>query len=319
MNESPRSQEQQQLRLQAAASPQTLASLRANSDKVVSSSPSELQQVAAAAAAVNQQLSAGLNQQQSAGGLPASSLDYILSLAVKQHQQQQLIQQQRQLQQLQHLQHLQQLQQQQHQQQQQQRDQQREQQQQRQQQQTSAAAVAAAAAAAAFQQHQLQLSGQAVAQTQIQPQTQSQQPAPPSSQTQQHRRQYNPSATMLYLATNECRVIDYRGHKIAAFLSTPNPAMLQHLARTGQQAKPNQSEHLLCLPQAFEVFLKHLVGGLHTVYTKLKRLDIVPIVCNVEQVRILRGYGAIQPGVNRCKLLSTHDFDILFKDCTTAR
>jgi len=44
---------------------------------------------------------------------------------------------------------------------------------------------------------------------------------------------------------------------------------------------------LICLPQAFELFLKNLVGGLHTVYTKLKRLDIVPIVCNVEQVRHL--------------------------------
>ncbi|OTF73410.1 hypothetical protein BLA29_000184 [Euroglyphus maynei] len=105
-----------------------------------------------------------------------------------------------------------------------------------------------------------------------------------------------------YVATNECRLIDYRGHRIAAFL-----------------AANRQGEYLLCLPQAFELFLKHLVGGLHTVYTKLKRLDIVPIVCNVEQVRILRGLGAIQPGVNRCKLLSTHDFDVLFKDCTTAR
>ncbi|KAE9529748.1 hypothetical protein AGLY_011844, partial [Aphis glycines] len=75
---------------------------------------------------------------------------------------------------------------------------------------------------------------------------------------------------------------------------------------------------MLCLPQAFELFLKHLVGGLHTVYTKLKRLDIVPLVCNVEQVRILRGMGAIQPGVNRCKLLSCKDFDTLYRDCTTA-
>ncbi|KAI1285887.1 Dachshund -like protein 1 [Halotydeus destructor] len=106
-----------------------------------------------------------------------------------------------------------------------------------------------------------------------------------------------------YVATNECRIIEYRGARIAAFLS----------------ANKNPCEYLLCLPQAFELFLKHLVGGLHTVYTKLKRLDIVPIVCNVEQVRILRGLGAIQPGVNRCKLLSTKDFDVLFKDCTTAR
>ncbi|KAL1431411.1 hypothetical protein MTO96_014262 [Rhipicephalus appendiculatus] len=71
--------------------------------------------------------------------------------------------------------------------------------------------------------------------------------------------------------------------------------------------------------RAFELFLKHLVGGLHTVYTKLKRLGISPIVCNVEQVRILRGLGAIQPGVNRCKLLACRDFDALYRDCTTAR
>ena len=28
---------------------------------------------------------------------------------------------------------------------------------------------------------------------------------------------------------------------------------------------------MLCLPQAFELFLKNLVGGLHTVFTKCKR------------------------------------------------
>ena len=98
---------------------------------------------------------------------------------------------------------------------------------------------------------------------------------------------------------NECKLVDYRGQKVAAFMI--------------------QCETMLCLPQAFELFLKHLVGGLHTVYTKLKRLDIVPLVCNVEQVRILRGLGAIQPGVNRCKLLACKDFDILYRDCTTAR
>ena len=38
--------------------------------------------------------------------------------------------------------------------------------------------------------------------------------------------------------------------------------------------------------KAFEIFLKHLVGGLHTVYTKLKRLSITPLVCNVEQVSV---------------------------------
>lgn len=98
---------------------------------------------------------------------------------------------------------------------------------------------------------------------------------------------------------NECKLVEYRGQKVAAFIIT--------------------GDTMLCLPQAFELFLKHLVGGLHTVYTKLKRLDIVPLVCNVEQVRILRGLGAIQPGVNRCKLLSCKDFDILYRDCTTAR
>ena len=100
-------------------------------------------------------------------------------------------------------------------------------------------------------------------------------------------------------SANECKLVDYRGHKVAAFIIS--------------------GDTMLCLPQAFELFLKHLVGGLHTVYTKLKRLDIVPLVCNVEQVRILRGLGAIQPGVNRCKLLSCKDFDILYRDCTTAR
>ncbi|XP_021205754.1 dachshund homolog 2 isoform X7 [Bombyx mandarina] len=99
-------------------------------------------------------------------------------------------------------------------------------------------------------------------------------------------------------SANECKLVDYRGQKVAAFII--------------------QGDTMLCLPQAFELFLKHLVGGLHTVYTKLKRLDIVPLVCNVEQVRILRGLGAIQPGVNRCKLLSCKDFDVLYKDCTTA-
>ncbi|XP_035434042.1 dachshund homolog 2 isoform X2 [Spodoptera frugiperda] len=100
-------------------------------------------------------------------------------------------------------------------------------------------------------------------------------------------------------SANECKLVDYRGQKVAAFII--------------------QGDTMLCLPQAFELFLKHLVGGLHTVYTKLKRLDIVPLVCNVEQVRILRGLGAIQPGVNRCKLLSCKDFDVLYRDCTTAR
>ncbi|XP_066285990.1 dachshund homolog 1-like isoform X2 [Branchiostoma lanceolatum] len=99
-------------------------------------------------------------------------------------------------------------------------------------------------------------------------------------------------------ANNVCRMIDYRGAKVAAFTV--------------------DGREVICLPQAFDLFLKHLVGGLHTVYTKLKRLDITPVVCNVEQVRILRGLGAIQPGVNRCKLLSKEEFDVLYEDCTNS-
>uniref|UniRef100_A0A1I7XK28 PPM-type phosphatase domain-containing protein n=1 Tax=Heterorhabditis bacteriophora TaxID=37862 RepID=A0A1I7XK28_HETBA len=66
----------------------------------------------------------------------------------------------------------------------------------------------------------------------------------------------------------------------------------------------------------YDLFLKNMVGGLHTVYTKLKRLEITPIICNVEQVRALRSMSAIQPGVNRCKLIATSDFDRLYEDCT---
>ena len=98
---------------------------------------------------------------------------------------------------------------------------------------------------------------------------------------------------------NVCKLIEYRGHKVAAFNV--------------------QRRELICLPQAFELFLKNLVGGLHTVYTKLKRLGIIPVVCNVEQVRILRGLGAIQPGVNRCKLIAPKEFDVLYDDCTNSR
>ncbi|XP_012995969.2 dachshund b isoform X1 [Esox lucius] len=98
---------------------------------------------------------------------------------------------------------------------------------------------------------------------------------------------------------SDCRMVDVHGVKVASF----NVA--------GQ-------EELICLPQVYELFLKHLVGGLHTVYTKLKRLDIYPVVCTVEQVRVLRGLGAIQPGVNRCKLISRRDFEALYNDCTNA-
>ncbi|XP_044078462.1 dachshund a isoform X2 [Siniperca chuatsi] len=96
----------------------------------------------------------------------------------------------------------------------------------------------------------------------------------------------------------ECKMVEVHGVKVASF--TVNGV------------------ELICLPQVFELFLKHLVGGLHTVYTKLKRLDISPVVCTVEQVRVLRGLGAIQPGVNRCKLITRADFETLYRDCTNA-
>uniref|UniRef100_A0A665TTH7 Dachshund b n=1 Tax=Echeneis naucrates TaxID=173247 RepID=A0A665TTH7_ECHNA len=97
---------------------------------------------------------------------------------------------------------------------------------------------------------------------------------------------------------SECKLVEVHGVKVASF------------GVDGQE--------LICLPQVFDLFLKHLVGGLHTVYTKLKRLDITPVVCTVEQVRVLRGLGAIQPGVNRCKLISRKDFETLYQDCTSA-
>ncbi|XP_058479943.1 dachshund b isoform X2 [Solea solea] len=96
----------------------------------------------------------------------------------------------------------------------------------------------------------------------------------------------------------ECKLVEVHGVKVASFCV--------------------DGHELICLPQVFDLFLKHLVGGLHTVYTKLKRLDITPVVCTVEQVRVLRGLGAIQPGVNRCKLISRKDFEVLYQDCTSA-
>ncbi|XP_036444946.1 dachshund a isoform X2 [Colossoma macropomum] len=99
-------------------------------------------------------------------------------------------------------------------------------------------------------------------------------------------------------SNNECKMVEVHGVKVASFTV--------------------DGQELICLPQVFDLFLKHLVGGLHTVYTKLKRLDICPVVCTVEQVRILRGLGAIQPGVNRCKLISRKDFEALYNDCTNA-
>uniref|UniRef100_A0AAV2KPU8 SKI/SNO/DAC domain-containing protein n=1 Tax=Knipowitschia caucasica TaxID=637954 RepID=A0AAV2KPU8_KNICA len=111
-------------------------------------------------------------------------------------------------------------------------------------------------------------------------------------QQQHHVQQSN-------LCSSECKLVEVHGVKVASF------------SVDGQE--------LICLPQVFDLFLKHLVGGLHTVYTKLKRLDIAPVVCTVEQVRVLRGLGAIQPGVNRCKLISRKDFEALYQDCTSAR
>ncbi|WKY03090.1 hypothetical protein Q1695_016412 [Nippostrongylus brasiliensis] len=90
--------------------------------------------------------------------------------------------------------------------------------------------------------------------------------------------------------------INYRGHTVIGF--------------------DLRGTDMLCLPQVYELFLKNMVGGLHTVYTKLKRLEITPVICNVEQVRALRSKNAIQPGVNRCKLIAATDFDRLYEDCT---
>ncbi|XP_055386493.1 dachshund homolog 2-like isoform X2 [Condylostylus longicornis] len=98
---------------------------------------------------------------------------------------------------------------------------------------------------------------------------------------------------------NDCKLIEYRGKQLVSFTVG--------------------GEKMLCLPQAVDMFLKNYVGGPHTVYCKLKRLDIVPLVCNTEQIRILRGLGVLQPGVNRCKLLSVKDFDTLLDDCENAR
>ena len=39
---------------------------------------------------------------------------------------------------------------------------------------------------------------------------------------------------------------------------------------------------------------------------------------NIKKVRVLRGLGAIQPGVNRCKLIAPNEFDVLYEDCTNS-
>ncbi|XP_060746911.1 dachshund a isoform X2 [Tachysurus vachellii] len=113
-----------------------------------------------------------------------------------------------------------------------------------------------------------------------------------------HTSNNGPVGTTSNSSNNECKMVDVHGVKVASFTV--------------------DGQELICLPQVFDLFLKHLVGGLHTVYTKLKRLDISPVVCTVEQVRVLRGLGAIQPGVNRCKLISRKDFEALYNDCTNA-
>ncbi|KAL3117105.1 hypothetical protein niasHT_007508 [Heterodera trifolii] len=99
------------------------------------------------------------------------------------------------------------------------------------------------------------------------------------------------------LKTTNALLFDYRGERVAGF-------------------QVGSSRRILCLPQIYELFLKQFVGGLHTVYTKLKRLGIQPLICSVEQVRALRNLGAIQSGVNRCKLIETDDFETLYRDCT---
>ncbi|MCP9258947.1 Dachshund-like protein 1 [Dirofilaria immitis] len=98
---------------------------------------------------------------------------------------------------------------------------------------------------------------------------------------------------------NNARIYTYRGEKIAGF--------------------ELQGIRMICLPQAYETFLKNVISGLHTVHSKLKRLQIQLVICNVEQVRALRSLGAIQQGVNRCKLISCNDFDQLYDDCYKIR
>ena len=78
-------------------------------------------------------------------------------------------------------------------------------------------------------------------------------------------------------------------------------------------------EDLLCFPQIYEYFLKDMVSGMHTVYTKLKRMNITGKNCNVEQVRMMRSVGAIGQVVNRCKLISHDEFNRLYEDCLLYR
>ena len=47
--------------------------------------------------------------------------------------------------------------------------------------------------------------------------------------------------------------------------------------------------------------------------------DMIEYINAIFKVRTLRGLGAIQPGVNRCKLITRRDFEALYQDCTTSR
>ncbi|CAG9539654.1 unnamed protein product [Cercopithifilaria johnstoni] len=96
-------------------------------------------------------------------------------------------------------------------------------------------------------------------------------------------------------SVNNARIYAYRGEKIAGF--------------------ELQGIRMICLPQAYQTFLKNVISGLHIVHSKLKRLQTRLVICNVEQIRALRNLGAIQQGVNRCKLISCSDFDQLYDDC----
>ena len=84
---------------------------------------------------------------------------------------------------------------------------------------------------------------------------------------------------------NACKVVEFHGEKIAAFHIHVSSTLDRSLSRSDLLTRQfPQGKTMLCLPQAFELFLKNLVGGLHTVYTKCKRLELTPMICNVEQV-----------------------------------
>ena len=71
---------------------------------------------------------------------------------------------------------------------------------------------------------------------------------------------------------NACKVVEFHGEKIAAFHIHVSSTLDRSLSRSDLLTRQfPQGKTMLCLPQAFELFLKNLVGGLHTVYTKCKR------------------------------------------------